>query len=160
VTALLLILLFLLIALNGVFVSAEFALVRSRRSRIEQLAAEGARGASAALEQIDRIDEYLSACQLGITMASIGIGFLGEPGKVAAAGKKRITDWSDDGTLTVSVAFAAGEKSVTIAGYAASAPVASADSGAVGAVQYDGAKKQFSVSVMPTGMSAIVKLHL
>jgi CBS domain containing-hemolysin-like protein len=78
-TAVLLILLFVLIAVNGVFVSAEFALVRSRRSRIEQLAAEGARGASRVLEQLDRIDEYLSACQLGITMASIGIGFLGEP---------------------------------------------------------------------------------
>jgi CBS domain containing-hemolysin-like protein len=78
-SAVLLVLLFVLIAVNGIFVSAEFALVRSRRARIEQLAAEGARGASAALEQIDRIDEYLSACQLGITMASIGIGFLGEP---------------------------------------------------------------------------------
>jgi CBS domain containing-hemolysin-like protein len=78
-TAVLLILLFVLVALNGVFVSAEFALVRSRRSRIEQLAAEGARGATGVLEQLDRIDEYLSACQLGITMASIGIGFLGEP---------------------------------------------------------------------------------
>src|SRR5215213_2402906 len=65
--------------MNGVFVSAEFALVRSRRSRIEQLASEGSKGASAVLEQLDRIDEYLSACQLGITMASIGIGFLGEP---------------------------------------------------------------------------------
>src|SRR5215211_5954995 len=78
-TAVYLVLLFLLIAVNGVFVSAEFALVRSRRSRIEQLAAEGSRGASSVLEQLDRIDEYLSACQLGITMASIGIGFLGEP---------------------------------------------------------------------------------
>jgi CBS domain containing-hemolysin-like protein len=78
-TAVLLVLLFVLIAVNGVFVAAEFALVRSRRSRIEQLAAEGSRGAGAALDQIDRIDEYLSACQLGITMASIGIGFLGEP---------------------------------------------------------------------------------
>src|SRR6266511_1582319 len=78
-TVVLLILLFVLIAINGVFVAAEFALVRSRRSRIEQLAAEGARGAGGVLEQLDRIDEYLSACQLGITMASIGIGFLGEP---------------------------------------------------------------------------------
>src|SRR2546429_622500 len=75
----LLVLLFVLIAINGVFVAAEFALVRSRRSRIEQLASEGARGASAVLDELDRIDEYLSACQLGITMASIGIGFLGEP---------------------------------------------------------------------------------
>jgi CBS domain containing-hemolysin-like protein len=75
----LLVLLFVLVALNGVFVAAEFALVRSRRSKLEQLAGEGARGASTVLEELDQIDEYLSACQLGITMASIGIGFLGEP---------------------------------------------------------------------------------
>jgi CBS domain containing-hemolysin-like protein len=68
-----------LVGLNGFFVAAEFALVRSRESRLEQLHEEGARGASLALRQIDRIDEYLSACQLGITMASLGIGFLGEP---------------------------------------------------------------------------------
>jgi CBS domain containing-hemolysin-like protein len=79
VRVLLLILLLLLVALNGVFVAAEFALVRARRSRLEALAGEGTRGAEQALTQIDRIDEYLSACQVGITMASIGIGFLGEP---------------------------------------------------------------------------------
>jgi len=79
VSAVLLVLLFVLIAINGVFVAAEFALVRSRRSKVEQLAAEGSRGATGVLEELDRIDEYLSACQLGITMASIGIGFLGEP---------------------------------------------------------------------------------
>jgi CBS domain containing-hemolysin-like protein len=78
-TAILLVLLFVLIAVNGVFVAAEFALVRARRSRLEQLAAEGTRGAGSVLQQLDDIDEYLSACQLGITMASIGIGFLGEP---------------------------------------------------------------------------------
>src|SRR3954466_16263277 len=78
-SAVLLILLFVLIAVNGVFVAAEFALVRSRRSKLEQLASEGSRGASSVLEELDQIDEYLSACQLGITMASIGIGFLGEP---------------------------------------------------------------------------------
>jgi CBS domain containing-hemolysin-like protein len=68
-----------LVALNGFFVAAEFALVRARESRMEQLRDEGARGAALSLTQIDRIDEYLSACQLGITMASIGIGFMGEP---------------------------------------------------------------------------------
>jgi CBS domain containing-hemolysin-like protein len=78
-SAVLLVLLFVLIAVNGVFVAAEFALVRSRRSKVEQLASEGARGATAVLGELDRIEEYLSACQLGITMASIGIGFLGEP---------------------------------------------------------------------------------
>jgi CBS domain containing-hemolysin-like protein len=68
-----------LIGLNGFFVAAEFALVRARQSRVEQAADEGASGARLALRQIDRIDEYLSACQVGITMASIAIGFLGEP---------------------------------------------------------------------------------
>ena len=76
---LLLVVLLFLVALNGVFVAAEFALVRSRRGRIEVLVRQGEEGAREALEQIERIDEYLSACQVGITMASIGIGFLGEP---------------------------------------------------------------------------------
>ena len=68
-----------LVAANGFFVAAEFALVRARQSRLEQMRDERKAGASLALEQVDRIDEYLSACQLGITMASLGIGFLGEP---------------------------------------------------------------------------------
>jgi CBS domain containing-hemolysin-like protein len=69
----------LLVAANGFFVAAEFSLVRARESRIEQMRDEGRRRAPLVLAQIDRIDEYLSACQLGITMASLGIGFLGEP---------------------------------------------------------------------------------
>src|ERR671915_2514361 len=68
-----------LVAANGFFVAAEFALVRARESRVEQMLQEGKKGAALALVQIDRIDEYLAACQLGITMASLGIGFLGEP---------------------------------------------------------------------------------
>ena len=78
-SALLLVLLLVLVAINGFFVAAEFALVRSRRGKIEQLAEEGETGAAAVVEQLDKIDESLSACQVGITMASIGIGFLGEP---------------------------------------------------------------------------------
>ncbi|HEX7244817.1 MAG TPA: hemolysin family protein [Solirubrobacterales bacterium] len=78
-SALLLVLLLLLVAVNGFFVAAEFALVRSRRGKVEQLAAEGESGAEEVIEQLDSIDESLSACQIGITMASIGIGFLGEP---------------------------------------------------------------------------------
>ena len=69
----------LLVAANGFFVAAEFALVRAREGRVEQMRDEGRRGAALVLAQLDRIDEYLSACQLGITMASLGIGFLGEP---------------------------------------------------------------------------------
>jgi CBS domain containing-hemolysin-like protein len=79
VSALLLLALVALVLLNAFFVAAEFALVRSRRSRLEQLAEQGQSGAAAALRQIEEISEYLSACQLGITLASIGIGFLGEP---------------------------------------------------------------------------------
>jgi CBS domain containing-hemolysin-like protein len=67
-----------LVGLNGLFVAAEFALVRARRDRVEALAADGVRGAPLALRQVERIDEYLSACQVGITLASIAIGFLGE----------------------------------------------------------------------------------
>ena len=78
-SVLLLVLLLLLIALNGLFVAAEFALVRVRQGRIEQLAEEGNRNASRVLAQLKEVDEYLSAAQVGITMASIGIGFLGEP---------------------------------------------------------------------------------
>jgi CBS domain containing-hemolysin-like protein len=79
VTALLLFLLVVLVFVNGFFVAAEFALVRSRRSQMEKLAEEGLRGAAQALKELDRIDEYLSAAQVGITMTSIGLGFLGEP---------------------------------------------------------------------------------
>ncbi|MEX2107703.1 MAG: hemolysin family protein [Solirubrobacterales bacterium] len=76
---LLILLLFALVAVNGFFVAAEFAIVRSRRSRIESLAQEGQRGARMALDQIDHVDEYVATSQVGITLASIGIGFLGEP---------------------------------------------------------------------------------
>jgi CBS domain containing-hemolysin-like protein len=68
-----------LVAANGFFVAAEFALVRARESHVEQMRDDGKKGAALALMQIDRIDEYLAACQLGITMASLGIGFMGEP---------------------------------------------------------------------------------
>lgn len=79
VTAFLLFLLIVLVFVNGFFVATEFALVRSRRSQMQELAEQGSRGASQALVAIERIDEYLSAAQVGITMASIGLGFLGEP---------------------------------------------------------------------------------
>ncbi|HWH43229.1 MAG TPA: hemolysin family protein [Thermoleophilaceae bacterium] len=78
-TGLLVVALLFLVLANGFFVAAEFALVRARRSRMEQLAEEKQRGARLSLHQMDHISEYLAACQLGITMASIGIGFLGEP---------------------------------------------------------------------------------
>jgi CBS domain containing-hemolysin-like protein len=77
--ALLLVVVPALIALNGFFVAAEYALVRSRLDRIEQLEEDGARGARLARYQIEHIDEYIASCQVGITLASIGIGAVGEP---------------------------------------------------------------------------------
>ncbi|HEU0024649.1 MAG TPA: hemolysin family protein [Thermoleophilaceae bacterium] len=68
-----------LVAANGFFVAAEFGLVRVRQPQLEQMREKGVRSAALALKQVDQIDEYLSACQLGITMASLGIGFMGEP---------------------------------------------------------------------------------
>jgi CBS domain containing-hemolysin-like protein len=78
-SVLLLFFVFLLVLVNGFFVAAEFAIVRSRRSRIQQLANEGDKRATVALNQMDHIDEYVATSQVGITLASIGIGFLGEP---------------------------------------------------------------------------------
>src|SRR5215218_2956037 len=78
-SVLLLVFLLLLIAINGFFVAAEFAIVRSRRSRLEQLRDEGARRAQLALDEIDHVDQYVATSQVGITLASLGIGFLGEP---------------------------------------------------------------------------------
>jgi CBS domain containing-hemolysin-like protein len=68
-----------LIFINGFFVAAEFALVKVRISRIEQLAREGRLFAGTARWLAKRLDESLSACQLGITMASLALGWVGEP---------------------------------------------------------------------------------
>jgi CBS domain containing-hemolysin-like protein len=78
-TVLLLLAVVVLVLLNGFFVAAEFALVRVRRSRMEEEAEEGKRGAPLVLRQLDELSRYLAACQLGITFTSLGIGFLGEP---------------------------------------------------------------------------------
>jgi CBS domain containing-hemolysin-like protein len=79
VNGLKLILAAVLIAVNAFFVIAEYALVRSRRARLELMREEGAKGAGLALEQLGNINEYISAVQIGVTMTSIGIGALGEP---------------------------------------------------------------------------------
>jgi CBS domain containing-hemolysin-like protein len=68
-----------LILMNAFFVAAEYALVRARRDRLEALKQENARGAALAESQVEHIDEYIAACQVGITLASIGIGAVGEP---------------------------------------------------------------------------------
>ncbi|MEO2205044.1 hemolysin family protein [Paenibacillus pabuli] len=68
-----------LIGLSAFFVAVEFALVRVRPSRIDQMIAEGNKRALAVKQAVANLDGYLSACQLGITITSLGLGWLGEP---------------------------------------------------------------------------------
>lgn len=73
------IIVFLLVFMNGFFVATEFAMVKVRKSRIETLALKGERNAKNTLKVIKDLNSYLSACQLGITLASLGLGWVGEP---------------------------------------------------------------------------------
>ncbi|HBB26833.1 MAG TPA: hemolysin, partial [Bacteroidetes bacterium] len=66
------------VVLNGFFVAAEFAMVKVRTSQIEIRAREGNLFAGVARHLLEHLDAYLSACQLGITLASLGLGWIGE----------------------------------------------------------------------------------
>src|ERR1700716_4482341 len=68
-----------LVLANGFFVAAEFSIVTVRKTRIDQLIAEGHRGARAVRRAVSAPDRYIAATQLGITMASLGLGWMGEP---------------------------------------------------------------------------------
>ena len=74
-----LILVVLFLAMNAFFVIAEFALVRVRKSQLELAVEQGKKGAKSAMYIAENVNQYLSACQLGITLASLAIGWLGEP---------------------------------------------------------------------------------
>ena len=65
---------------NGFFVAAEFSIVTVRKTRIDQLIAEGHRGARAVRRAVSEPDRYIAATQLGITMASLGLGWIGGAG--------------------------------------------------------------------------------
>src|SRR5690349_1660200 len=68
-----------LVAANGFFVAAEFSLVAVRRSRVAQLVAAERRNAKALERAVDNLDAYLAATQLGITISSLALGWIGEP---------------------------------------------------------------------------------
>ena len=70
---------FFLLAANAFYVAAEFALVKAKGFRIENLAESRGGAAKITLHMIKHIDPYLANCQLGITMASLGLGWVGEP---------------------------------------------------------------------------------
>src|SRR6185503_6787089 len=95
-----------LVALNALFVAAEFSLVRASQGRLEAMQEEGKRGTALVLRQIEHIDEYLSACQLGITMTSLGIGFLGEPAIAQLFEDAFGTSISHNASLAISLTLA------------------------------------------------------
>src|SRR4051794_12066463 len=77
--ALLLLAVLVLVLLNAFFVAAEFSLVRSRKAHLQSDADAGKRGSAVAVAMMDDLSRYLSAAQVGITLTSLGLGFLGEP---------------------------------------------------------------------------------
>ena len=79
VSVLYILLVFFLVLANGFFVASEFALVGVRRSRIEMMVSRGHRGARRLLDLLNNLNTYISATQLGITMASLALGWVGEP---------------------------------------------------------------------------------
>ncbi len=105
-----LLLVFLLVLLNGVFVAAEFSLVKMRQSRLTQLVSEGNRLAGIALKVNQKLDAYLSATQLGITLTSLGLGWIGEPAisDLLVAPVMHSIGFTDErliGTISVAVGF-------------------------------------------------------
>src|ERR1700743_3122653 len=105
-SVLLLVLLLLLIAINSFFVAAEFAVVRSRRARLEQMRDDGVRGSGRALEQLDRVDEFVATSQVGITPPPRGIGFPGEPPRAELL-EPLFTGFASHAiALAISIAFA------------------------------------------------------
>ncbi|EPX60608.1 putative transporter [Cystobacter fuscus DSM 2262] len=69
----------LLVVANGFFVATEFAIVKIRPTRLQALVDDGRPGSATAMKMVDKLDAYLSATQFGITLASLGLGWLGEP---------------------------------------------------------------------------------
>lgn len=69
----------LLVLANGFFVATEFSLVSVRRTRIQQLVSEGDRRAAGVLDRLNHLDTYIAATQLGITISSLALGWIGEP---------------------------------------------------------------------------------
>ncbi|PLT28995.1 hemolysin family protein [Peribacillus deserti] len=107
-----LILLAVLIAMTGFFVATEFAIVKVRGSRIDQLVSEGKKGAVSAKKVTTHLDEYLSACQLGITVTALGLGWIGEP-TVESLLHPLFTMWNLDENISHILSFGIAFASVT-----------------------------------------------
>ncbi|MCC7363618.1 MAG: HlyC/CorC family transporter [Dehalococcoidia bacterium] len=102
----------LLVAVNAMFVMAEFAFVGVRRTRIDQLAAEGNARAKVVRTALDNLDSYIATTQLGITMAGLALGWVGEPalaGIIEPPVEAVFSGWAADAVgraVSVTLAFA------------------------------------------------------
>ena len=102
-----------LIALNGFFVAAEFALVKVRATQLDTLVARGHRRARVARSIIANLNSFLSATQLGITMASLGLGWVGQPVFVALLSPLLISLHVESEAVRDSISFAVGFSALT-----------------------------------------------
>ncbi len=103
----------LLVLINGFFVAAEFALVKIRSTQLRPLIQEGHRGARFAKQVVDNLDASLSACQLGITLASLALGWVGEP--IFATLLAPLMDWLkiESSEVRHTIAFIVGISTIT-----------------------------------------------
>ncbi|MGB3681644.1 MAG: hemolysin family protein [Rubrobacteraceae bacterium] len=95
----------LLVGLNGLFVAAEFSLVKIRATQVSQMVEEGRASAGMVKDATDKLDSYLAVCQLGITIASLGLGALAEPAIVVVI-MPLLTPLGITGALLHTIAFA------------------------------------------------------
>jgi CBS domain containing-hemolysin-like protein len=102
-----------LVFLNGFFVAAEFALVKVRDTQLEPLVGQGIRRARMARHLMKNLDTYLSACQLGITLASLGLGYVGHP--IFSKLLSPIYDWKLNGGAALLAADDGWRDSISIA---------------------------------------------
>ena len=103
-----------LVGLNGFFVAAEFALVKVRETQLQPLLIKGKRRAKVAKHVVKNLDAFLSACQLGITLASLALGWVGEP--IFETLLEPVYHWLDieSETLRTSLSFAVGFSVITV----------------------------------------------
>jgi len=97
-----------LVGLNGFFVAAEFSLVKVRKTRLAELSEAGSGRAKVALDVATQLDAYLSACQLGITLSSLGLGWIGEPAIATLIEPlfARVNGWTPIYTHTIAITIA------------------------------------------------------
>ena len=102
-----------LVSLNGFFVAAEFALVKIRETQLDMLVAKGIYRAKVARSIIANLNSFLSATQLGITVASLGLGWVGEPVFLALLSPVLVSLHVDSEAARHSIAFAVGFSALT-----------------------------------------------